>query len=387
MIPEINKLKTLYQQLDRQQAAGEDVVAELKKEINNIELAYLKEQVFPQVAQFMASKVRDLRCGIDSSFQFDGEHSISYSFCTSGSMLLIKDSLSISSNDVHDAEPSNNGSVQEKTMSQELWIKMILSMSNKKDNGKVSRLNALYILSIIELIKQGIIKENRIYASSSLDETYQKLWRKYFASFPSYSETVYHPYVNLNNEPFYYLAKPKAFSQFIIKQGWNRTLVNRYIKYAYFDEELFSLLQQESFTNVLAEKLIDKYLSNYTNYSVSTISTTVTKRELNFDFKQDKFSEFKKYLSSLQKKDGKKYTESSIEVYASSLRSKYLKGILDKIAGISDINLISDLETLDRIIEKVEYETNQKKAIRIYFLALKMFREYRILNPISPKTL
>ena len=72
MISEISKLKILYQQLDRQQAAGEDVVADLKKEINNLELAYLKEQVLPQVAQFMASKVQDLRCSIDSSFQFDG---------------------------------------------------------------------------------------------------------------------------------------------------------------------------------------------------------------------------------------------------------------------------------------------------------------------------
>ena len=35
MIPEICKLKSLYQQFDQQQTAGEDVVAELKKEINN----------------------------------------------------------------------------------------------------------------------------------------------------------------------------------------------------------------------------------------------------------------------------------------------------------------------------------------------------------------
>ena len=97
MTPEIIKLKTLYQQLERQQAAGEDVVADLKKEINNLELAYLKEQVLPQVAQFMASKVRGLRCGIDSSFQFDGEKIINYSFCTSGTMLFVKDSLDVNS--------------------------------------------------------------------------------------------------------------------------------------------------------------------------------------------------------------------------------------------------------------------------------------------------
>lgn len=95
MTPEISKMKTLYQQLDRQQAAGEDVVADLKKEINNLELTYLKEYVFPQVAKFMASKVNGLRCAVDSSFQFDGEENINYSFCTSGSMLLLKIALKL----------------------------------------------------------------------------------------------------------------------------------------------------------------------------------------------------------------------------------------------------------------------------------------------------
>ncbi len=97
MTPEVNKLRSLYKQLDQQQAAGEDVVADLKKEINNLELAYLKEQVLPQVAQFMASKVRGLRCEIDSSFQFDGDNSINYSFCTSGSMLFVKDKIEVNS--------------------------------------------------------------------------------------------------------------------------------------------------------------------------------------------------------------------------------------------------------------------------------------------------
>lgn len=97
MTTEINKLKVLYQQLDRQSAAGDDVVTELKKEINNLELAYLKEQVLPQVAQFMASKIRDLKCSFDCSFQFDGERSINYSFCTSGSMLFAKGTHDMSS--------------------------------------------------------------------------------------------------------------------------------------------------------------------------------------------------------------------------------------------------------------------------------------------------
>lgn len=59
---ETDKLRSLYKQYDTLAASGEDVVADLHKEINNLELAYLKEQVLPQVAQFIASKVCSLRC-------------------------------------------------------------------------------------------------------------------------------------------------------------------------------------------------------------------------------------------------------------------------------------------------------------------------------------
>ena len=38
---DISKLKELYESLDRLKEGGEDVVAEIRKEINNIELQYL----------------------------------------------------------------------------------------------------------------------------------------------------------------------------------------------------------------------------------------------------------------------------------------------------------------------------------------------------------
>ncbi len=89
----IDKLQSLYRQLDSQASAGEDVVADLRKEINNLELAYLKEEVLPQIAASLGAKIKDLRCGLDCSIQYDEDGVINYSFCTTGSMLMIKDSV------------------------------------------------------------------------------------------------------------------------------------------------------------------------------------------------------------------------------------------------------------------------------------------------------
>lgn len=95
MAKEIDRLKILYQEFDRLKDAGDDVVADIKKEMTNLELAYLKDNVFPEVAKFMASKVKNLRCGIDSSFQYDGDNNINYSFGTSESMVFVKDNIEL----------------------------------------------------------------------------------------------------------------------------------------------------------------------------------------------------------------------------------------------------------------------------------------------------
>lgn len=230
MTSEISKLKSLYLKLDSLQAAGEDVVAELKKEINNLELTYLKKQVLPLVAQFIASKVRDLRCGIDSSFQFDGNQTIDYSFCTSGSMLLVKDSIDINS----------------------------------------------------------IVKVPEV--AASLDEKH--------------------------------------------RSG------------SLFPDSCF--IQTPSGADI--------------------------------------FAGYKRYLSTLTSNTGRRYSASSINVYVSALRSKYMQVKVSKFAGTPNLELVSDLSIIDKIIYEVKYEADCGMVNKSSYLALKMFRNYLSLNPIDQQS-
>lgn len=96
---DILKLKELYESLDRLQESGEDVVAEIRKEINNIELQYLKEDVFPEMMKTLSRKISWLRCSVDMSLQFDGEKQLDYSFCKSGSTVFVRDKYECSSKD------------------------------------------------------------------------------------------------------------------------------------------------------------------------------------------------------------------------------------------------------------------------------------------------
>ena len=476
MTPEISKLKTLYQQLDRQQAAGEDVVADIKKEINNLELAYLKEQVLPRVAQFMASKVRGLRCGIDSSFQYDGEQSINYSFCTSGTMLFVKDSLDVNSvSSISEITPpqakvvtppvlqpktetapiqrsirlvdysekavalygdtkdfsedlknlggyfnprlrggvgwvfskkripdlrgllgsylqdetkiedkqqgshllANAGQNDVSGLSEDQWIKMLLSMRGTQVKGLTSPHKAIFILAIIESIQRGYIREKRIFATTTLSDTFMRIWNKYVPADWPFRGNAFQPYIHMNSEPFYFLVNAEGVNNFDLNQNWSRPLVVKYIEYAYFDTQLFELLHKRSFTDRLSKELIAKFIIKQTKAPAKQEPIIETATNV------IAFAGYKRYLSTLTSNIGKPYSASSINVYATALRSKYMQAKVSKFAGISDLEMVSELSVIDKIIYEVKYEAEHGMVNKTSFLALKMFRDYRRLTPLT----
>lgn len=412
MTPEISKLKTLYQQLDRQQAAGEDVVADLKKEINNLELAYLKEHVLPQVAQFMASKVRGLRCGIDSSFQFDGEQIINYSFCTSGTMLFVKDSLDVNSvsgiSEITHPQPkvatphvlqpktetaptqledktsgsnlfTNTDTDDGSILTEDQWIKMLLSMRGTQVKGLTSPHKAIFILAIIESIQRGYIREKRIFATTILSDTFNRIWNKYVPADWPFRGNAFQPYIHLSGEPFYFLVNADGVQNFDLNQNWSRNLVVKYIEYAYFDTQLFELLHNRSFTDRLTKELIDKFIVKQTQ-AFTRFSPTV-----NVAPNANEYAGYKRYLSTITSNIGRPYSPSSINVYATALRSKYMQAKVFKFAGISDLEIVSELSVIDKIIYEVKYDAEHGTVNKTSYLALKMFRDYRRLNPITPQ--
>lgn len=84
------KIISKYNELDGLSVSGEDVVADLRKEINNLELAYLKDIVLPKLAKNFGAMVKGLRCEIDGNLRFDKDQKIEYAFGTSINMVMLK---------------------------------------------------------------------------------------------------------------------------------------------------------------------------------------------------------------------------------------------------------------------------------------------------------
>ena len=91
----MNELKNLYASLEKLEISGEDVVNDIRTEINNRELQILKDDLIPLLAKHLLSKLGDLKCQVDLSCQYDGNGNVNYSFCKSGSLALVQDTINI----------------------------------------------------------------------------------------------------------------------------------------------------------------------------------------------------------------------------------------------------------------------------------------------------
>lgn len=134
-----SKLKILYESLDQLKESGKDVVAEISKEINNIELQYLKEDVLPELMKFLSRKISWLRCSVDMNLQFDGEKQLDYSFCKSGSTVFIRDKYECN---------RQNEDVLEESGTDSNNLEIITSTSNQTDAHDTPKRSKTYTLRV-----------------------------------------------------------------------------------------------------------------------------------------------------------------------------------------------------------------------------------------------
>lgn len=170
-----------------------------------------------------------------------------------------------------------------------------LNVNKNKDRG-VAPHKPILLLSVLELIDTGKISQNKIYLTAELISTFQKYW-SYLGS------DLHRPSINL---PFYHLKGDKFWhhqSKFglesVAKSLKSPSLkaLQEIIDYAFFDSELFLLLQDPINRNQLVNVLVEAWFSD-------------KKAEINKLFKIDAFQDFQ---DRLKEAGGKVYTVEELD--------------------------------------------------------------------------
>lgn len=138
-----------------------------------------------------------------------------------------------------------------------------LNVSKKKGNAQYK---PILLLSVIDLINQGLIQENKIFVSDELITTFNKYWN-ILAS--QYDGGLHYPFFHLQSEGFWYIKLKPDFNGL---QPKSMNKLKTAVEYAFLDNELYSLLQDP----IARQALIDTLISVWFTSSQKEISDILT---------------------------------------------------------------------------------------------------------------
>ena len=133
-----------------------------------------------------------------------------------------------------------------------------LNVSKTKERGTANH-KPILILSVIELITQQSIFENRIFVSNELIETFKKYWSILIAG-SIYTDALHYPFFHLRREGFWHLKFRDTYNEGERIKTTNK--LKEKVEYAYLDSELFELLQDPLSRQVLVDSLVSTWFAD-----------------------------------------------------------------------------------------------------------------------------
>jgi putative restriction endonuclease len=132
-----------------------------------------------------------------------------------------------------------------------------LKVSKTKERGKAHH-KPILILSVLELITQQSIVENKIFVSNELIEIFKQYWSIIVTGF-SYTDALHYPFVHLQSDGFWNVKFKDTYESERIK---TTNKLREKVEYAYLDNELFALAQDSFNRQILVDSLVSTWFAD-----------------------------------------------------------------------------------------------------------------------------
>ena len=142
------------------------------------------------------------------------------------------------------------------------YVEIFRNLSTGVQNGKKLPHKAVLLLSILTLVENVTITENKIHLDKIIANTFASTWGEYLHN--TKTPSVWIPFWYMKSEPFWHfkaLADENILQNLLCFAGHPSVgQMRNVIKYAYVDEQLFSLMQDREESSKLKKALIETYL-------------------------------------------------------------------------------------------------------------------------------
>ena len=142
------------------------------------------------------------------------------------------------------------------------YVEIFRNLSTGVQNGKKLPHKAVLLLSILTLVENVTITENKIHLDKIIANTFASTWGEYLHN--TKTPSVWIPFCYMKSEPFWHfkaLADENILQNLLCFAGHPSVgQMRNVIKYAYVDEQLFSLMQDREESSKLKKALTETYL-------------------------------------------------------------------------------------------------------------------------------
>lgn len=142
------------------------------------------------------------------------------------------------------------------------YAEMFRNLSTGVQNGKKLPHKAVLLFSILKLVGNGTISDNKIDLSKTIASTFATTWDS-FQLGPK-TPSVWIPFWYMKSEPFWHFkaSTDENILRNLLSFAGHPTIgqMRNVIRCAFFDEQLFELMCDEKERSVLANALIETYL-------------------------------------------------------------------------------------------------------------------------------
>lgn len=129
---------------------------------------------------------------------------------------------------------------------------LFLSVHTQIVQGKKKVAKPLFLISLIDFIECGLLTTNQINYTIELEQYYNGQFERYGIPL----SPMKYPFYHLTSDGFYHIKGNLTSKSPTPKQ------LREKVDYAYFDDELWALLQDQDTRNELRTALIDHFINN-----------------------------------------------------------------------------------------------------------------------------
>ncbi|RJQ56511.1 MAG: hypothetical protein C4526_01690 [Nitrospiraceae bacterium] len=141
------------------------------------------------------------------------------------------------------------------------YIEKFAHLRIDRSHGRPAPHKPILLLSIIDLIEQGIISTNEIVLTPEIVSTFLSYWN---ALYPDQKGIVALPFFHLKSDLFWHLVPNAGFEKSfsLIRHIKSSYQIRDMIKYAYLNEELFAILLSDKNRTAFRQAIINTYFDS-----------------------------------------------------------------------------------------------------------------------------